>query len=70
MASSDVRMMVGRIMKARVRPPLRIDQPNLSLVTKRMKPKRPKMIEGMPARQSAPKRMIRVTGPPQVYSVR
>ena len=65
MASSDVRMMVGRIMKARVSPPQRMDQPNLSVVTKKMKPKRPKMIEGMPARQSAPKRMTRVTGPPR-----
>ena len=49
---------------------LRMDQQNRSLVTKRMKPNRPKMIEGMPARHSAPKRMTRVTGPPQVYSVR
>jgi hypothetical protein len=57
-------------MKARVSPPLRMDQPNFSLVTNRMNPKRPKMIEGMPARQSAPKRMIRVTRLSQVYSVR
>ena len=60
--------MVGRIMEAKVRLPLRIDQPNFNLVTNRIKPKSPKIIEGIPAKQSAPKRMMRVIRPSRVYS--
>ena len=50
MASSLVLMMVGRIMIVHVRTPARSDQPIFSLMTKKMKPKRPYRMEGMPAR--------------------
>jgi hypothetical protein len=63
-------MMVGKIMKAKVKPPLKIDQPNFNLVTKRIKPKRPKMMEGIPARHSEPNRITLVMRLSEVYSVR
>src|SRR5688500_1917870 len=57
-ASSEVLMIVGRIMNASVRPPARIDHPKPRTSTKKTKPNRPKMIDGTPARHSAPKRMM------------
>ena len=39
-------------------------------ITKNTNPKRPKMIEGTPARQSVPKRMTRLTRLSRVYSRR
>ena len=70
MASSEVRMMMGSTMMARVRPPESTDQPNPSFMTNSTKPKSPRMMEGTPARHSDPKRMIRVAQPSRVYSVR
>ena len=70
MASSEVRMMVGRIIAARVSPPERMDQPIPSVMTKNTKPKSPKMMLGTPASDSVPNRMNRVSRPSRVYSVR
>ncbi len=41
-----------------------------SVMAKNTNPNSPKMIDGMPARQSAPKRMTAVSLPSRVYSVR
>ncbi len=63
-------MIVGNVMNASVTPPARIDHPKPSVRTNSTKPKRPKMIDGTPARHSVPKRMMRVSGPSRVYSTR
>ena len=63
-------MIVGKVMNASVTAPARIDHPRPRVMTKSTKPKRPKMIDGTPARQSAPKRMMRVSAPSRVYSTR
>ncbi len=62
--------MVGRIITARVKPPESIDQPKLRCITKKINPNSPKMMEGIPARQSVPKRIIRLIWLSLVYSVR
>ena len=63
-------MMVGNTISARVSEPERTDRPILSAIAKKTKPKSPKMIEGTPARQSAPNRITVVSRPSRVYSVR
>jgi hypothetical protein len=62
--------MVGRIIAARVKPPDRMDHPMLRKMTKKTNPNNPKIMEGTPARQSVPKRMIRLIWLSLVYSLR
>ena len=62
-ASSDVRMIVGRIITAKVSPPDKIDHPNLRYMTKKIKPNSPYTIEGIPDSDSAQKRIIRANLP-------
>ena len=69
-ASSEVRMIVGSSMIVMVSVPEIRPIPILRIVTKTMKPKSPKMIEGIPARVSVPKRRILTSIPCRVYSVR
>jgi hypothetical protein len=57
-------------MAAKVNPPERIDHPILSLMTKKTNPNNPKIMEGTPARQSVPKRIIRLILLSLVYSLR
>jgi hypothetical protein len=47
-----------------------MDHPIFSRMTKKTNPKSPKIIEGTPARQSVPKRIIRLIFPSRVYSLR
>ena len=61
MASSAVRKIVGRIIKAIVSPPDKTDQPKLRYITKKINPKSPYSMEGKPARDSALKQIMRVT---------
>ena len=63
-------MIVGRIIAASVSPPERIDQPIPSVMTKKTKPNRPKMMLGTPASDSVPNRMNLVSRPSRVNSVR
>jgi hypothetical protein len=63
-------MIVGKIIAAKVNPPERIDQPMFKKMTKKTNPKSPKMMEGTPAKQSVPKRMIRLIRLSLVYSLR
>ena len=60
----------GRIMLASVSAPERIDQPIFNRITKKEKPNRPKIIDGIPAKLSVPKRTILEKAPSRVYSVR
>jgi hypothetical protein len=69
-ASSVVEMMTGRFIAAKVKPPDRMDHPMLRKMTKNANPNNPKIIEGTPARQSVPKRIIRLTRLSRVYSMR
>jgi hypothetical protein len=57
-------------MAAKVNPPERIDHPMLSLMTKKTNPNNPKIMEGTPARQSVPKRIMRLILLSLVYSLR
>jgi hypothetical protein len=57
-------------MAAKVNPPERIDHPILSLMTKKTNPNNPKIMEGTPARQSVPKRIMRLILLSLVYSLR
>jgi hypothetical protein len=57
-------------MAVRVNPPERMDHPILSLMTKKTNPNNPKIIEGTPARQSVPKRIMRLILLSLVYSLR
>ena len=57
-------------MRASVSAPEITDRPMPSAITKKTNPNSPKMIDGMPARQSAPKRMTIVILPSRRYSVR
>jgi hypothetical protein len=57
-------------MAAKVNPPERIDHPKLSLMTKKTNPNNPKIMEGTPARQSVPKRIMRLILLSLVYSLR
>ena len=68
--SSAVLITVGKIMAAKVNPPERMDHPILSLMTKKTNPNNPKIMEGTPARQSVPKRIIRLVLLSLVYSLR
>jgi hypothetical protein len=68
--SSAVLITVGKIMAAKVNPPERMDHPILSRMTKKTNPKSPKIMEGTPARQSVPKRIIRLILLSRVYSLR
>src|SRR4030043_2181632 len=68
--SSAVLITVGKIMAAKVNPPERIDHPMLSLMTKKTNPNNPKIMEGTPARQSVPKRIMRLILLSLVYSLR
>jgi hypothetical protein len=61
---------VGRIIAAKVSPPERMDHPILRVITKKTNPNKPKMIDGTPARQSVPNRMMRLIRLSRVYSLR
>jgi hypothetical protein len=63
-------MIVGKIMAANVNPPERIDHPIFSQMTKKTNPNNPKIIEGTPAKQSVPKRIMRLILLSLVYSLR
>src|SRR4030065_601902 len=63
-------MIVGKIIAARVKPPERIDHPMLRVMTKKTNPKSPKMMDGIPARQSVPNRMRRLIRLSRVYSLK
>jgi hypothetical protein len=69
-ASSVVEMIVGKIIAARVKPPERIDHPILRVMTKKTNPKSPKIMDGIPARQSVPNRMRRLIRLSRVYSLK
>jgi hypothetical protein len=62
--------MVGKIMRARLNPPDMIDHPIPRIVTKKINPNKPNIIEGTPARQSVPKRISLVTLDSRVNSTR
>jgi hypothetical protein len=53
-ASSDTRRTMGRLISASVRPPARSEKPMCRYKTKNRYPNIPNMMEGMPARLSAP----------------
>jgi hypothetical protein len=57
-------------MAAKVNPPERMDHPIFSWMTKKTNPNNPKMMEGTPARQSVPKRIIRLILLSLVYSLK
>jgi hypothetical protein len=61
---------VGKIIAANVNPPERMDHPMFRRMTKKTNPNNPKMIEGTPARQSVPKRIIRLVLLSLVYSLK
>jgi hypothetical protein len=63
-------MIVGKIMAAKVNPPERMDHPILSRMTKKTNPNNPKIMEGTPARQSVPKRIMRLILLSLVYSLK
>jgi len=60
----------GKIMAASVNPPERMDHPIFKRMTKKTNPNKPKIMEGTPARQSVPKRIIRLILLSRVYSVK
>jgi hypothetical protein len=63
-------MTVGKIMAASVNPPERMDHPIFKRMTKKTNPNKPKIMEGTPARQSVPKRIMRLTLLSLVYSLK
>jgi len=69
-ASSEAPMIVGRMRKPSVSAPERMQEPNCRNTTKSPRPKSPKTMEGTPARQFTPMRMIRTRGPCLAYSLR
>jgi len=69
-ASSEAPMIVGRIRIPRVSDPERMHEPNCKKTTKSPRPKRPKTMEGTPARQFTPIRMTLTSGPCLAFSVR
>ncbi len=69
-ASSVVRMIVGRIISPSVTRPASSETPKLRKRTRKVKPKRPKTIEGVPFSRSTAFRMTYVSRFSRWYSAR
>ena len=62
--------MVGRMQMLMVRQPARMEVPSRSMTQKKVKPNRPKMMEGTPESTSVVNRMERTSRPCRAYWVR
>ncbi len=70
MASSEARIIVGRIMKVTVSVPESKPTPISKYITKSIKPNSPKMIDGIPANVSVPNLRISLKRLCRAYSVK